>query len=556
MNSPDDDDDWMHAPGARRHGYEILARVARGGYGEVYDVRDGEGARWAMKLVQTKGQRDRNAVRRGVQEARLLQGIDHINVVRYHDAFLDTDGTVGIVTEFLPGKPLRHVMNGGALTVERSLRLARQICYAAAVVHAKGAVHRDIKPENVFLMPADVIKLLDFGIAHCAGVELHTTRPIGTPLYMSPDHLSFDTKSGLKPDPRWDVYSIGLILYELIRGRHPFEGDAGEMPTAAVVIGRQLHMPVPLLSDIVPGFPNEVARVIARAVEKDAALRYQSAEAFAEAITEARRAVVARFEAAPQPLLADELSKIDPRTTGGAAVAPTVRASAPIDEGTTEPRASSPGVRGAMVSPVTPIPREAPLEDRTTERRISTPGATPVVARPGSLGTVPMLPVLNLRQPQNGTELMVPRLQVVDGKLQRADGSAGSARRIESPAQVRQVSHDSPSPSPAFVAQRIPPSSPSNPGGYELSRDSAAPGCSTIAMPPRRGLLGLGCSRRSRARSCSPSCSRCASCGRKFSARRRPRATRRSWPTGASRDISRPADDFLSARGSGSGLLF
>jgi serine/threonine protein kinase len=456
MSSPVDEEPWMHAVGDRRNGYEITARVARGGYGEVYAVTDANGVRWAMKLVRIKGQRDRKAAKRAVLEARLLRDIDHINVVRYHDAFLDDDGTVGIVTEFLPGKPLRDVMNGGAMPVERALRIARQICQAAAVVHAKGAVHRDIKPENVFLMPADVAKLIDFGIAHCAGVELHTTRPIGTPLYMSPDHLSFDTKSGQLPDPRWDVYSIGVILYELIRGRHPFEDDTGNLPTAAVVIGRQLHGEIAPLSDVIKQFPREVALVVARALEKDPDQRYQSADAFAAALTEALRWWTTTFAAAPQPRMAEALKHMEPR-----------------DEHPTTPTAAK------------------VLEEPTTEPRASDAG-------PPRFGTEKMLPHVEMRAGPTGTELMVPKLRVVNGKVVARDAgdapsprpSAASQPRFESPrAPIAIVRGESPH-TPIVIERHSQPSNPDFAHAKTVSSSAAAtpaPLARTLAMtPPRR----------------------------------------------------------------------
>src|SRR5262249_16608619 len=149
---PRADDLWTHAIGARRGRYEVTDRIARGGYGEVYAVRDETGARWAMKLVGAGRVGDRRAAERSVLEAALVKRSDHVNVVRYQDAFVDADGAVVLVTELLAGRLLRALVGGGALPVERALRLGRQLADAAAAVHAIGAVHRDVKPENIFVI--------------------------------------------------------------------------------------------------------------------------------------------------------------------------------------------------------------------------------------------------------------------------------------------------------------------------------------------------------------------------------------------------------------------
>ena len=175
----------------------FVAPLARGGSGEVYVARDERAVQWAMKVVQLEDvARDRHAAERAMVAAGLLRSIAHVNVIGYHDAFVDTDGAVVLVTELLPGQTLRQALTSGPLPIARALNLAHQLAEGVAAVHKVKAVHRDIKPENVFVMVRDVVKLLDLGLAACAGLSFKTTRPLGTPLYMSPEQLRYSPSSG------------------------------------------------------------------------------------------------------------------------------------------------------------------------------------------------------------------------------------------------------------------------------------------------------------------------------------------------------------------------
>jgi serine/threonine-protein kinase len=285
---------WIHDVGARRGRYEVTARVARGGYGEVYAVRDEANQRWAMKLVRLAREGDRRAAQRAVVEASVLKRLHHINVVRYEEAFVDHDGAVVLITEYLVGRSLREHIARDDMTPERALRLGSQLANAAAAVHAVGAVHRDITPENVFVTAGDLVKLFDFGLVKCTGIELKTTRPVGTPRYMAPEQLAFSAR----PDPRWDVYAIGLVVFELLAGVHPFDVDPARAPkTGAEVVERHLAGGVPSLRAVLPAAPQPLVDALARAVDHRPDHRTASAAALAAELTGGRIAWMAAFGA-------------------------------------------------------------------------------------------------------------------------------------------------------------------------------------------------------------------------------------------------------------------
>jgi serine/threonine-protein kinase len=292
MSSPPRPDlPWTLAVGARRGRYEVIAPLGRGGAGEVYAVEHERGGRFAMKLVAGHKQGDRRAADRAVLEAKLVKDLDHVNVVRYKDAFIDDDGAVVLVTELLQGHPLRALIATSALGVERALSLGRQLADAAAAVHGVGAVHRDIKPENVFVVPGDTVKLFDFGLAKTAAVSLDTLQPVGTPRYVAPDQLAGSGRAAAAPDPRWDIYAIGLVVFEMLAGVHPFDIDRTRAPKSpGDVVERHLAGSLPRLDAVVTAAPPALVETIARAVARDPARRTPTAALLSAELAAARRA--------------------------------------------------------------------------------------------------------------------------------------------------------------------------------------------------------------------------------------------------------------------------
>ena len=243
----DDDDDRasltrhetaeLSVPGTVLGSYRLLELIGEGGMGRVYLAEHARlGRKVALKLLRSELGANAQLVSRFFAEARAVNRICHENIVEITDFIENEGGDNYYIMEFLPGQNLHEVAQRGLLSLERTLGIAVQVCSALTSVHDAGIIHRDLKPENVFLTERggrrDYVKLLDFGIAKLVGAEealpTHKTGAgtiLGTPEYMSPEQ-----GSGSPLDHRSDIYSLGIILYELITGKNPFPGqNFGEM---------------------------------------------------------------------------------------------------------------------------------------------------------------------------------------------------------------------------------------------------------------------------------------------------------------------------------------
>ena len=210
-------------------GYELLAFIGAGGMGEVYKARDTKLDRpVALKLLPAHLAHNPDRLRRFRAEARAASSLNHPHILVVHD-FGDCDGRPFMVTEFVEGQTLRQRIAAGCLPVPEAARIAAQIAGALGAAHSRGVVHRDIKPENVMLRPDGYVKVLDFGLARQihgdeAGETMSATQPgtiIGTLRYMSPEQTR-----GAQAYPPSDVFSLGLVLFEMIAGRHAFEAES------------------------------------------------------------------------------------------------------------------------------------------------------------------------------------------------------------------------------------------------------------------------------------------------------------------------------------------
>ncbi len=252
--------------------YQILERVGRGGMGVLYrgydPVLDRE---VAVKVMLADFSDDAEQMRpRFYREAKAAAKLQHRNIVTVFE-FAEENNQPHIVMEFLRGTPLNNRMEEQPpLTLDDKLDIVAQLCTGLGYAHSQGVVHRDVKPANVFLLEDGSVKLLDFGIAKLATSTLTRQGDVlGSAPFMSPEQVAGTQDL----DGRSDVWSTGVLLYELLTGRKPFDGDA----LTTVIIGILKEQPPPL-EKYVPGLPKALLDVVAKALEKDRDKRFQTAE--------------------------------------------------------------------------------------------------------------------------------------------------------------------------------------------------------------------------------------------------------------------------------------
>lgn len=271
--------------------YIVRSRVAEGGMGIVYLALDTQlGREVALKILPEYFSMDRERLSRFHREARATSLLNHPNIVTVFEIG-QADGCEFIVTEFVEGRTLRDLMRQGQIPFVEILKIASQISGALSAAHRAGIIHRDIKPENVMLRPDGYVKVLDFGLAKLTDATrktssgniefgpsgLNHTVPgmiMGTVSYMSPEQAE-----GLETDPRTDIWALGVMLYEMAAGKVPFKG-----PTASHTIVAILEQQPEELQHVSP----ELRHIISTALQKDRALRFQTAEAMSAAIDEVK----------------------------------------------------------------------------------------------------------------------------------------------------------------------------------------------------------------------------------------------------------------------------
>jgi serine/threonine-protein kinase len=273
--------------------YEVLGSLGRGGMGVVYRARDTQlDEVVALKLLRPEAlASDPSLLDRFKQEIRLARKITHRNVLRTHD-FGEAGGVPYISMEYVDGVNLKDVVRSrGALPLGVGLSIAKQMCHGLAAAHEMGVVHRDIKPHNMMILPeTGDLKIMDFGISRVQSVGSADTgltsagTVMGTPDYMPPEQAQ-----GLPADFRSDLYSLGVVLFEIFTGRLPFSGDS---PTALLIA--HVQQPPPRPRSVHAGVPAELEAVVLRALEKDPARRWQTADGLEEALS----AVSGRADAA------------------------------------------------------------------------------------------------------------------------------------------------------------------------------------------------------------------------------------------------------------------
>src|SRR5881392_3052845 len=284
--------------------YKISKRIGTGGMGEVYLATDvTAGRKAALKLLPERFTGDAERLKRFQQEAHAVVGLNHPNILTVYE--IGEDHSIHyIASELIEGETLRERLTRGPMQLSEAVDLAIQMASALAAAHNAGIVHRDIKPENIMLRPDGYVKVLDFGIAKLAEQELPATMPrdealslvetnlgsiLGTVRYMSPEQAR-----GAQVDKATDIWSLGVVLYEMVTGHAPFTGDPpsqsyGAAGTPKEVMASILEKEPPPLTRYIPHAPAELQQIVSKTLRKDRTERYRSAQDLLKALKDLRR---------------------------------------------------------------------------------------------------------------------------------------------------------------------------------------------------------------------------------------------------------------------------
>ncbi len=280
------------ASGTRLGRYEIKSLLGAGGMGEVYLAEDTKlDRRVALKILPPEFADDKDRMSRFVREAKSASALNHPNIITIHEIG-ETDGTHFIATEYIQGETLRTRLTQHPPDVKTMLDVAIQIASALEAAHRAGIIHRDIKPDNIMVRHDGYVKILDFGLAKltapptpisdAAAPTVMTTTPgmiVGTVSYMSPEQAK-----GRAVDARTDLFSFGIVLYEMLTGKRAFAGE-----NALEVIGAILHTEPPPLKQVLPELPSEIERIVNKTLRKEADERYQTAKDLLLDLKDAKR---------------------------------------------------------------------------------------------------------------------------------------------------------------------------------------------------------------------------------------------------------------------------
>ena len=268
--------------------YTVRELIGTGGMANVYKAVVGpggpvpEGTVVAVKVLRQELMHDPDLVRRFKNESKAISLLNHPNIVKVYDVSV-SDHLQYIVMEYVDGITLKEYLKqrGGALTWKETVHFATQILSALQHAHSKGIIHRDVKPQNIMLLADGSIKMMDFGIARFSRAQSQTVsdKAIGSVHYISPEQAK-----GERTDARTDIYSVGVMLYEMLSGRLPFDGDGA----VSIAIMQISEKPKPL-AEIAPQTPAGLRQITEKAMEKDPDKRYQSAQEMLAAIEEFKR---------------------------------------------------------------------------------------------------------------------------------------------------------------------------------------------------------------------------------------------------------------------------
>src|ERR671931_1969039 len=252
--------------------YRIMRKLGAGGMADVYLAEDQElGRRVAIKILNDRHAADDQFIERFRREAKNAAGLSHPNIVSIYDRGT-AEGTYYIAMEYLDGRSLKEMIIGrGPAPIKTAIEYARQILGAVGFAHRNGIVHRDIKPHNVLVSPEGRLKVTDFGIARSGASQMTEAGSIiGTAQYLSPEQAR-----GTPVDERSDLYSVGIVLYEMLTGQVPFTGD-----TPLEIAMKHLSAVPKPPSELRPEVPHDLDLIVLRALAKNPDERYQTAEEF------------------------------------------------------------------------------------------------------------------------------------------------------------------------------------------------------------------------------------------------------------------------------------
>lgn len=265
--------------------YQIIGILGAGGMGKVYKVRNVISDRVeAMKILLPNLEADAELADRFMREIKVQASLNHPNIASLHTAVRQGNQLL-MVMEYVEGRTIESLLREGPVPLANGIHYVLQVLSALSYAHARGVVHRDIKPANMMLTPEGVVKLMDFGIARVAKSDQKLTQTghtVGSLFYMSPEQIQ-----GGQVDARADLYSLGVSLYEIVTGRKPYQGDSDY----SIMAAHLKSVPVPPI-EIDPKLPASLNDIILMALAKDPGQRFQTAEAFGNALLSVYNGIV------------------------------------------------------------------------------------------------------------------------------------------------------------------------------------------------------------------------------------------------------------------------
>ena len=266
--------------------YQVVEKIGHGGMGVVYKARDTRLERSvALKFLPARLSEDSTSRERFIQEARAASSIDHPNICTVYEIRELSDGSVFIAMAFYEGQTLRTLVEKGPVAVEKAIHIVLQMCTGLAQAHARGIVHRDVKPANIMLTSDNVVKILDFGVAKQADLDLtNTGDTIGTVQYMAPEQIL-----GEKIDHRVDIWATGMILYELLTGQRPF-GSGHSLSIVNSILNKD---PQPV-TGLQTGIPLQLAHIVQRLLSKSPEGRHDNMQELMDDLVSVRDRNAAR----------------------------------------------------------------------------------------------------------------------------------------------------------------------------------------------------------------------------------------------------------------------